>query len=140
MCKRFHCACPGVYTLTWRALSSPNGSPCEVLPASDQVQPGAGRHRVELGRRGVADRPRSQAHPLAVGELHEVAGGALLGGVVLGDRQHDLAVGHRAHGDDGAGAWRVLGHERLDDEHPGGGEPGGDGGEAGGLARRRPPG
>ena len=50
------------------------------------------------------------------------------------DRQHDPVGRHRSHGDGGAVARRIVGHERLDDEAAARRETVGDGREAGGLA------
>ena len=50
----------------------------EAQPPVLELEPGRRRHRVELGRGCVADRPRSQADAARLGELDELPLGELL--------------------------------------------------------------
>ena len=61
------------------------------------VSPAAGRHRVELLRRRVADAPRPQPHSAGLGQLDVLTLGALIVGVVHADAEHDPVRVHRAH-------------------------------------------
>ena len=109
--------CSAAYTVTCRGLSSSNGSPVEVLPAVGDDE--ARRRRPWRRARSAwrSGRPTGAAAPGSPSTSStNWPYGPLVARVVLGDRQHDLVGGHRAHGDDGARARRILGHEGLDDE------------------------
>ena len=121
--------------LTWRLLTSRNGSPAQPDVRSSSRQPAAAASPSSIAGCGAAKPPRTQSDPARLGELHVVALERLRVRPAAEGAEHEAIRGHVGDLDHTPRSDRQRGHEDLEDQPAAGGDDRGDTFEARSLRR-----